>query len=170
MERGGGGGRASGSIEGCIPGGLGLAFLGLYLRTLCPTVYLGDSGEISTAIATGGVPHPPGYPLFGLLGRAALALIPWGEPAFRIGCVVAAAAAAAVAVLYLLARELDGSPWAAATGAAVYGSSYSFWSQSTRVEVYSLHALLAALMLLAALRYRRTGQQGALAGMALAGS
>src|SRR6476661_6782800 len=99
------GGQSRRKIEGCIPWGLGLAFLGLYLRTLCPTVYLGDSGEISTAIATGGVPHPPGYPLFGLLGRAALALIPWGEPAFRIGCVVAAAAAAAVAVLYLLARE-----------------------------------------------------------------
>src|SRR5262249_19227405 len=151
--------------EACLPWGLGLAFLGLYLRTLCPTVYLGDSGEISTAIATGGVPHPPGYPLFGLLGRAALALIPWGEPAFRIGCVVAAAAAAAVATLYLVARELDGSPWASATGAAVFGASYSFWSQSTRVEVYSLHVLLAGLTLLGGLRYRRTGGGWAMAVM-----
>src|SRR6266540_3842542 len=79
---------------------LSMAFLLIYLRTLCPTVYLGDSGDICTAIATGGVPHPPGYPLFGLLGRLALALIPQGEPAFRIGCVVAPAAADAVGVLY----------------------------------------------------------------------
>ena len=56
---------------------------------LCPTVYLGDDGEICTAIATGGVIHPPGYPLFSLLARLALALVPGGEPAYRIGCLVA---------------------------------------------------------------------------------
>src|SRR5207245_998256 len=118
----------------------------LYLRTLCPTVYLGDPGEFCTAIATGGVPHPPGYPLFSLLGRAALALIPFGEPAFRIGCVVALAAALAVAALYFLAREIGATPWAAATSAAVFAVSYGFWSQSTRVEVYSLHVLLVTLL------------------------
>src|ERR1051326_2473444 len=85
---------------------LSAAFLLLYLRTLCPTVYLGDSGEIATAIVTGGVIHPPGYPLFTLLGRVALALIPYGEPAFRIGCLVAAAGAGAVATLYWIGRKL----------------------------------------------------------------
>src|ERR1041384_389046 len=58
--------------DALIAGALAMGFLLLYLRTLCPTVYLGDAGEISTAIATGGVVHPPGYPLFSLLGRAAL--------------------------------------------------------------------------------------------------
>lgn len=150
--------------------GLAAGFLALYLRTLCPTVYLGDAGDFCTAIVTGGVPHPPGYPLFSLLGRAALALIPFGEPAFRIGCVVAAAAAAAVAALYFLAREVGGSPWAAATGAAAFGTGYGLWSQATRVEVYSLHVLLVTLLLLAGLRYRRTGRPLDLAAMTLAGS
>src|SRR5437870_13867016 len=108
-------------VDRWITLGLLLGFLILYLRTLCPTVYLGDSGEICTAIATGGVIHPPGYPLFSILGRAALVLIPWGEPAFRIGCVVALAAAAAVGTLYLLARELGASPVASASGAAAFG-------------------------------------------------
>src|SRR5437764_13562341 len=87
--------------DGAAALALAAGFLLLYLRTLCPTVYLGDSGAISTAIVTGGVIHPPGYPLFSLLGRAALCCIPVGEPAFRIGCVVTAAAAAAAATLYL---------------------------------------------------------------------
>jgi hypothetical protein len=151
-----------------LAGGLLVAFLLLYLRTLCPTVYLGDSGEISTAIATGGVIHPPGYPLLSLLGRAALFAIPWGEPAFRIGCVVALAAALAIGVLYLLARELDGSHWASAAAAAAFGLSYTFWSQSTRVEVYSLHVFLGGMALLAALRFGRTGQFSSLVGAALA--
>ncbi len=139
------------------PALLGWGFLLLYLKTLCPTVYLGDSGEIATAIATGGVVHPPGYPLFSLLGRAALFLVPFGEPAFRIGCVVALAAALAVVILFHLARELGASVPASLLAAAAFGTSYTFWSQSTRVEVYSLHVLLASCALLGALRYRRTG-------------
>ncbi|MBI3909421.1 MAG: DUF2723 domain-containing protein [Armatimonadetes bacterium] len=161
---------AIGRKDGWVATALGAGFLLLYLRTLCPTVYLGDSGEISTAITTGGVIHPPGYPLFSLLGRAALWLIPSGEPAFRIGCAVAATAAAAVVTLYFLARELDSTPWASAIGAATFGASYAFWSQSTRVEVYSLHVLLAGLALLAGLRYRRSGRLRHLATAVLAGS
>src|SRR5438093_10998389 len=80
------------SYDAWVALGLALGFLMLYLRTLCPTVYMGDSGEICTAITTGGVIHPPGYPLFSLLGRIALFLVPGGEPAFRIGCLVALAA------------------------------------------------------------------------------
>src|SRR5215210_5731813 len=106
-----------------VAAGLPCVFLLLYLRTLCRTVYLGDSGEISTAIATGGVIHPPGYPLLSLLGRVALLTIPIGEPAFRIGCIVALAAALTVSILYLLSRELGGSCWASAAAAAAFGLS-----------------------------------------------
>src|SRR6185295_11592538 len=106
--------------------GLVGGFLLLYLRTLCPTVYVGDTGEISTAIATGGVIHPPGYPLFWLLGRLALLVVPVGEPAFRIGCLVALSAAFAVGMLYLLAREFGAAPVAAAAAAAVFGVGHTF--------------------------------------------
>jgi len=158
------------SRDAAVALGLGAGFGALYLRSLCPTVYYGDSGEIATAIHVGGVIHPPGYPLFGLLGRLALAAIPWGEPAFRIGCVVALAAAAAVAVLFRLARELGAARWAAAIAAAGYGVSYTYWSQSVRVEVYSLHVLLAGLLLWFAARYRRQGRPRDLLLAALAGS
>ena len=151
-----------------VPLVLAGSFLVVYLRTLCPTVYLGDDGEICTAIVTGGVIHPPGYPLFSLLARLALILIPYGEPAFRIGCLVAVAAAATVGVLYRLGRELGVSSWAAAFGASFLGASHTFWNQSTRVEVYSLHTLLVCLSLLLALRYHRTGARHDLAGISLA--
>jgi Protein O-mannosyl-transferase TMEM260-like len=151
-------------------GGLVGGFLLLYLRTLCPTVYLGDTGEISTAIATGGVIHPPGYPLFWLFGRLAMAVVPVGEPAFRIGCAVALAAAAAVGTLYLLCRELGAAPVAAATAAAVFGAGHTFWEHATQVEVYAPHALLVTLLLVTALRYARTGRLRWLGAATLAGS
>jgi hypothetical protein len=150
--------------------GLVGGFLLLYLRTLCPTVYLGDTGEISTAIATGGVIHPPGYPLFCLLGKLAILAVPCGEPAFRIGFGVALAAAAAVGAIYLLARELGGAPVAAATAAAVFGAGHTFWNHATQVEVYAPHALLVTLVLLAGLRYAGTRRLCWLAAAALAGS
>ncbi len=143
-------------------------FLFLYLLTLCRTVYLGDSGEIATAIATGGIVHPPGYPIFSLLGRLFLTLVPVGEPAFRIGCLVAAAGAGAVAAVYAIAREAGTSRVAAVVGAATFGTGYTFWSQCTRVEVYSLHVLFGLLVLLGALRYSRTGRRRDLALVALA--
>jgi hypothetical protein len=147
---------------------LGAAFLLLYVRTLCPTVYLGDSGEICGAIVQNGVVHPPGYPLFSLLGRLALVLVPVGEPAFRIGVVTAMAAASAVGVVYLLAREAGGSRGAGVLGAAIFGASYALWSQATRVEVYSLHVLLSTAALLSALRFRRDGRRTDLAAAVLA--
>jgi hypothetical protein len=139
-----------------FPGVLFVGFLTLYLCTLCPTVYFGDSGEISAAIFRGGIIHPPGYPLFSLLGRLFLVLVPLGEPAFRVGCLVALAAAIAVVVVYALARKLQQAPLVAASVASLFGVSYTFWSQSVRVEVYSLHLLLCVLTLLFTLRYRDT--------------
>jgi hypothetical protein len=48
--------------------------------------------------------------------------------------------------------------------------SYTFWSQATRVEVYSLHVLLSGFVLLVALRYRRTGHHLDLAAALLSAS
>ena len=42
-----------------------------YLLTLSPTVPLEDGGEMIRAAFTLGVTHPPGYPLYTLLGRLA---------------------------------------------------------------------------------------------------
>lgn len=142
-------------------------FLLLYLLTLCPTVYLGDSGEITLAIALGGIVHPPGYPLFTLLGRLAMVFVPVGEPAFRVGCVTAAAAAGSVALFFHLMREVGVARSAALLVAAALGVSYTFWNQSTRVEVYSVHVLLLLGAFIGAVRYRRTGHLRDLAIAAL---
>lgn len=133
-----------------------LAFSLLFLVTLCRTVYTGDSGEIVNAIFTSGIIHPPGYPLFALLGHLSLLLIPFGEPAFRIGCVVALAGALAVVMLYRFCRELGAARFASLIAAATFGTCYDFWSQTVRVEVYSLHAALYGLAFWGALRYGRT--------------
>ena len=60
----------------------------VYLLTLCPTVYLGDSGELSAAAFCLGVPHGSGYPLYVLLGKV-FCLLPFGSVGFRMNLMAA---------------------------------------------------------------------------------
>src|SRR5688572_9611404 len=53
-----------------------LAFL-LYAFTAARDLPLVDSGELASVCATGSVPHPPGFPFYWLLGRAACAISPF---------------------------------------------------------------------------------------------
>lgn len=55
----------------------------LYVRTLAPTVTSEDSGELITAAYTLGIAHPPGYPLWCILGKL-FSLIPLGNVAWRV--------------------------------------------------------------------------------------
>ncbi len=56
----------------------------LFFNTIPSTTYLGDSGEIVTAVYRLGIPHPPGYPLHNLTGKIASFILPYGDIAFRI--------------------------------------------------------------------------------------
>ena len=59
------------------------------MPSLC--VQGGDSGELMAEGCQLGVAHPPGYPLFVLVAKAAVTVFPWGSPAFRINLLSAGA-------------------------------------------------------------------------------
>src|SRR5258708_4770803 len=62
----------------------GLVPLAAYLCTLHPGLPAGDSGELITVAATGGVAHPPGYPLYTMLAGLWLQTFPFGNIAWRL--------------------------------------------------------------------------------------
>jgi hypothetical protein len=132
----------------------GLAALVLYSRTLAPGLTWShsgaDGGDFLAAALTSGVPHPPGFPTYQLLLRAAIAIFP-GEPARAGNCLSALCAAAAVAVLADLARRmLPDHPWRGMVSWVVglaWAASPTLWSQAVISEVYSLNALFVMLLL-----------------------
>ncbi len=123
-----------------------LAVLGVYVPTLYPSVSGGDSGELIVAAHELGVAHPPGYPLFTLLGHA-FTLLPLGSIAWRVNFMTALLGAIAAAVLLRAAWRLTRSPGAGLFAAGLFAFSPGVWRYSIQAEVFSLNNLFAAALL-----------------------
>jgi hypothetical protein len=132
---------------------LTLSLGAVYTKTLAPGLSWAhngaDGGDYISAVVTGGIPHPTGYPTY-LILASVFQKIPLGSPAFRMNlfslvCAVVAAVFVYLAVArYLLAKQLN---WLAGGIAALaYGLSPLVWSQAVITEVYSLQALFVALI------------------------
>jgi hypothetical protein len=80
---------------------LTLLWLAVYLTTVSPTVNFIDSGELITAVREPGIAHPPGYPLYVLLGYVASHVL-WGEEAWRVNVLSAFWGALAVGAFFIL--------------------------------------------------------------------
>lgn len=124
-----------------VPALLSLGAFALYLVFLVPGVLSGDAGELAYHPALLGIPHPTGYPLYLLLGRVWLWIMPWGELAWRMNVFSAIWGALAVGWLTaLLWRRLPA--WAAVAGGLALAVTHDMWRYSTETAVYSLHAFL----------------------------
>lgn len=157
-----------------------LTFL-VYLSTLCPTVPGDDSGELITVCYTLGIAHPPGYPLYALIGKL-FTLIPVRSIAFRVNMMSAFFASLTAALIYLIILELsrpDNSSenrvtqamdqeqrtgnsrfpalltnLAAVSAALLFAFSKTLWSQAVIAEVYTIMVFFVALMIFMLLKWR----------------
>ena len=113
----------------------------VYIMTAAPSVTAEDSGELATAVATLGIPHPPGYPLYVLLGKAFTLVFPFGELAWRLNVFSGLLGGLAVGLAVLLAIRLSAPRGFAVAAGLVCAFTPILWSQSTQAEVYTLAAV-----------------------------
>ncbi len=139
-----------------------LSALIVYVGTLAPDVLPADSGEFQLAAPLLGVPHPPGYPLYMLLGRL-FTLLPIGNPAYQLNLLSAVSGALTLALVSATVRRIcaglmqaQGAFYGAIAAALALGAATTFWAQSTTANVRSLTGLFTALCLYA-LMARRWG-------------
>ena len=118
----------------------------VYLSTMSPVVYLGDSGELTAAAFSLGVPHGSGYPLYTLIGKI-FCLIPLGNVGFRMNLMSAFFAVATLWLVYSLIVRITGSKLAAFVWTLILAFVSEFWFQTVASEVYALHAFFVALLI-----------------------
>ena len=144
----------------------------VYLLTATPHVVGGDSGEFATLLVTGGVAHPPGFPLYVMLLRA-FRFVPAQSPAHAAALLSAVTATVTVYAVGRAARLYGASLPAAAVASAMFASAALTWKLATHAEVFSQAALFAALVVVVSapglpLRgARRAGLLGLVAGLSL---
>lgn len=156
------------------------AFLASFLLTLstqfpCIAPYR-DSGEMATTINLLGIIHPPGYPLYALLGKIFILLVPFANIAYRLnllsGIFTALSAVFIIQIFWILAGlhpaaetkepvhdKIDprGIPpkhggWFAATMLSLlvpasFVTSYLQWYLSLVSEMYTFNIFLATLLI-----------------------
>src|SRR5215203_6006978 len=133
----------------------------LYGGTLAPTVLpygapdTLDSPMLQAEVSVLGIGHPTGYPTYMMLTHL-FTYLPIGNPAYGINLASAVYGVTAVLVIYLAGLRLCRRAVAAAAGTLAFGLSEAFWGQAVISEVYTLEALLVALVILALLVWRDT--------------
>jgi hypothetical protein len=135
--------------------------LAIYVATAAPDVLPADAGEFQLAAARLGVAHPPGFPLYTMVGHVFIRLIPWSTAAFRLNLLSGVLAAATLPLLgratRLWARRLGAKPAIAVASGAVaalmLGGSTTFWAQATTANIRMPSVLFVALAFFALARY-----------------
>ena len=154
--------------------GIFVLTLGVYVKTLAPTVSFWDCGEFIATSYILGVPHPPGASLYVLLGRV-FTLFPIGEVAIRVNFMSALTSALAIWCVYLSTvalgrRALGGQPLqplgdardigvlaGGAVAALTLAFSYTQWYNASEAEVYGYSILFTCLGLWLILYWEGSG-------------
>jgi hypothetical protein len=139
----------------------------VYLKTMSVTVVFWDVGEFIAASVLLQVPHPPGSPLFILLGRIASQIPFFTDIAARVHAVSMIGSSLAIIFVYLVSVKLishfRGLPSTAMDRLVVYGASAigaltlafstTYWDNSTEAEVYGISMLFVSAIIWLAMRW-----------------
>ena len=144
----------------------------VYILTAEASGSFWDTGEFIASAHKLQLPHPPGAPLFTLLGRFFIILFGSSNPAFAVN--VMSAVASGFTILFLFwtithfARKLmvgfNDEPTSGQTatimaagvvGGLAYTFSDSFWFSAVEGEVYALSSFFTALVFWAMLKWER---------------
>ncbi len=125
---------------------LALVVLAVYLWLAPSYIVDGDNAEFSTLGATGGVAHPPGYPLYVLYLRA-MSWLPGTSAAHTAALATALLGAASVPVLHAACRAWGARAAASSIAVAIFAGGPVVLRLHTGAEVFALNDLIVGVVL-----------------------
>ncbi len=154
----------------------------VYIMTMEASGSLWDCGEFASSAYKLQIPHPPGAPLFALIGR--LFMAPFGPHDAATGINLMSALASGFTILFLfwsithfgrkivtknnaeLSNEKIIAVMAAGTvGALAYTFSDSFWYSAVEGEVYAMSSFFTAIVFWAILKWEQSVDEEELQGI-----
>lgn len=156
---------------------IGLISCAVYVLTMEPTGSLWDTGEFISCAYKLGIPHPPGAPLFIMLGRLFTLFTP-GDAAIGVNLLSALSSGFTIMFLFWTIthfgrrlvqkgnEEIQGTQLftimaAGVIGGLAYTFSDSFWFSAVEGEVYALSSFFTAVVFWMILKWEH---EDALAG------
>jgi tetratricopeptide (TPR) repeat protein len=151
--------RAHDPLNRIVALAVGIFILAIYMITLSPDVSFWDSGEFIATSHSLGIPHPPGTPLYVLLGRVSSVLfhgiLGIATPARAVNMLSAIPSAIAAVFLYLCVVRVGKKIWnggdqsarsypamiAGATAALFAAFANTLWINSIEAEVYAVSGM-----------------------------
>ena len=132
----------------------------VYVMTVQPSVPFWDCGEFTAAATWQQVPHPPGAPLFLMIGKVFQIIIPFGDLGWRVNLAASFSGAFTVLFTYLITvkvlENFRGIPKDFGDGLSIYLSSFiaaaaltfsdTMWFNSVESEVYATSLTFVALI------------------------
>lgn len=123
-----------------------LAACALYVKTTAGHFLFDDNSEFIASAFRLGITHPPGYPMFSLVGKL-FAFLPVDRVFFSVNLYPAFAGACGVSLLFIFVWRMTGLWSAAASSAALGAVSKTLWMQNGQAEVYSMNFFFLFLVL-----------------------
>ncbi len=142
----------------------------VYLETVTISAPFWDSGEFIATSYVLGIPHPPGTPLYVLIGKL-FTMAPISEISARVNYLSSLASSLAALFTFLVIVKLVRSWWRGrpqnrlddliAVGAGFVGAFFTafgrtFWENAVEAEVYALSSLVMILCVWLALKWEES--------------
>ena len=140
----------------------------IYIATMAPTTSFWDTGEFIASCYTLGVPHPPGTPLYLLIGNVfSHTLFFIDDIGARVNLMSPIASALSVMMLYLIIVQMIKN-WvkdednkysyisvycSALIGSLVFAFTDSQWFNAVESEVYGMSTFFTAMVIWLALKW-----------------
>ena len=135
----------------------------VYLSTLSPTVFYRDTPEYVNTAFSLGISHPAGFPIYNLMAKA-VTFFPMGAIPFKVNLFSSLMACLALLALYMASvtflrvlagpEHSDSYSWSALLPVGFVAFCFPLWSNTMLAEVYTLHTLFTALIILGLLKWK----------------
>ena len=148
----------------------------IYILTMAPTTSFWDCGEFIASSFTLGVPHPPGTPLYLLIGNVFSTIFFFiDDVGARVNLISPIVSALSVALVYLITVQLI-KKWfnsynnkytqisiycSASIGALIFAFTDAQWFNAVESEVYGMSTFFTAIVVWLALKWTESrGENG----------